>query len=200
MKGCRPLLDDEIPTVLASIDGAMAERNRALVAVGLSTGFRVSELLSLTVECVLGPSELRRVVRLQRRHTKGRQQSRTAFLAEFSKPILSRWLEIYADSPFFSPTAPLFPSQRRPSEALSRFQAHRIITAAFHRAGIFGPRGELGTHVLRKTHARKVYEATENIFIVQKALGHASPASTVAYLSFDERELEAAHQSAWAEC
>ena len=49
MKGTRPLDNDEIRRVSACFTGTFATRNRGLFMVGVSTGGRISELLSLTI-------------------------------------------------------------------------------------------------------------------------------------------------------
>ena len=52
MKGCRPLTDEEIDLVLASFFGKYESRDRALFLLGLKSGFRISEILSLKVKDV----------------------------------------------------------------------------------------------------------------------------------------------------
>ena len=49
MKGTRPLDNDEIRRVSAAFTGIFATRNRGLFMLGVSTGGRISELLSLRV-------------------------------------------------------------------------------------------------------------------------------------------------------
>ena len=49
MKGTRPLDNDEIRLVSACFTGTYEVRNRALFLLGVSTGGRISELLSLTI-------------------------------------------------------------------------------------------------------------------------------------------------------
>ena len=49
MKGTRPLDNKEIRLVSACFDGTFGDRNRGLFMLGVSTGGRISELLSLTV-------------------------------------------------------------------------------------------------------------------------------------------------------
>ena len=49
MKGTRPLDNDEIRRVSACFTGTFATRNRGLFMIGVSTGGRISELLSLTI-------------------------------------------------------------------------------------------------------------------------------------------------------
>ena len=49
MKGTRPLDNTEIRLVSACFDGTFGERNRGLFMLGVSTGGRISELLSLQI-------------------------------------------------------------------------------------------------------------------------------------------------------
>jgi integrase len=49
MKGTRPLDNDEIRLVSACFTGTFEVRNRGLFMLGVSTGGRISELLSLRV-------------------------------------------------------------------------------------------------------------------------------------------------------
>ena len=49
MKGTRPLDNDEIRRVSACFTGTYEVRNRGLFMLGVSTGGRISELLSLTI-------------------------------------------------------------------------------------------------------------------------------------------------------
>ena len=49
MKGTRPLDNDEIRSVSTCFTSTFAARNRGLFRLGVSTGGRISELLSLTI-------------------------------------------------------------------------------------------------------------------------------------------------------
>ena len=49
MKGTRPLDNDEIRSVSTCFTGTYEVRNRGLFLLGVSTGGRISELLSLTI-------------------------------------------------------------------------------------------------------------------------------------------------------
>jgi len=52
MKGCRPLTDREVEQIAAAFSGRYEARNRALFLLGVKTGFRISEMLSLEVRDV----------------------------------------------------------------------------------------------------------------------------------------------------
>ncbi len=47
MRGTRPLTDEEIEIVSGSFSGRFELRDRALFLLGVKSGFRISELLSL---------------------------------------------------------------------------------------------------------------------------------------------------------
>ena len=49
MKGTRPLSNEEVSKVVMSFSGNFATRNCGLFVLGVSTGGRISELLSLKV-------------------------------------------------------------------------------------------------------------------------------------------------------
>jgi integrase len=47
MNGCRPLTDAEVELVRKTFAGRYAARDRCLFILGIETGFRISELLSV---------------------------------------------------------------------------------------------------------------------------------------------------------
>ena len=52
MKGCRPLTDEEVDRISDGFSGRYAKRDRALFLLGVKTGFRISEMLSLEIRDV----------------------------------------------------------------------------------------------------------------------------------------------------
>jgi integrase len=71
MKGSRPLSDEEVALVAKSFGGVYAKRNRAMFLVGIRTGFRISEILSLRVGDVQQHGKILGAITVQRRHMKG---------------------------------------------------------------------------------------------------------------------------------
>lgn len=68
----------------------------------------------------------------------------------------------------------------------------RIVRRVMARAGVFDD-GRLGTHVLRKTFARKVFvRSGRNLMQLRDALGHASVSSTDEYIESLREHVEAA--------
>ena len=197
MIGCRPFTEQEIRDVSAAFSGYMEHRNRLLFWLGITTGFRISELLSLQIGDVWRNDRIPEHIRISRRNTKGRRQGQSAHIAPITRPLIRRWLFVARERYGPELNTPLFPSRSRKRHRISRMQAHRFLTETMEAAGLYGADGELATHCMRKTYAATMWEHFGDIFSVQKALRHKSPASTVAYLSFDESDLVHAVDLKW---
>lgn len=198
MIGCRPLDDLEIERVLDAMKRNMyAARDQTLLMLGITTGFRISELLSLKIRDVSSAGVLNSHVRIPASRMKARKRGRSAVLAKVARTYVEVWLRELELLGQAGGNMALFQS-RKGSSAISRVQGHRILVDAFNIADLHGAPGELATHCMRKTFAAKMWDAhDQNIWKVQNALGHASPASTVAYLSFEDSEQQAAISKAF---
>lgn len=188
MKGCRSFTDVEIEKLLL----AMSPRNAALVILGLKTGLRISEMLSLRVEDVFCNGEITPTVHIKRRNLKGKREGRTLPLNPLVKIVLKRYFSLRQN---VQGNEPLFLSESRleVGKAITRVQAWRIINGASRRMGMVGT---IGTHSLRKTFAQKMYNALDkDIVKTCKALGHSSLENTIAYLSFMEEDIDKAMMS-----
>jgi integrase len=176
MHGSRPLTDLEIEVVLSNLKNL---RDRTLMIVGLKTGFRISELLSLTVENVTQYGKVANQITVARSNMKGKHSSRTVPLHPQAKKALEDYLLTLGS---YDLKTRLFP--------ICRQHASRILKGATTAAKL---EGKVSTHSFRKSFCAKVHKALgENIFKTQIAMGHASPASTVHYLSFNQAEIEKA--------
>jgi integrase len=197
MKGCRPLTDEEVKTISQSFGGTFGKRNKALFVVGHRTGFRISELLSLTVGDVMAHGKILDQISVLRRHMKGgkagKTSGRTVPLHPEARAALSVWLEFLTKiKRTLDPQTPVFCSRvKDPStglkRAISREQAWRILKEAFNANEL---QGKLGTHAMRKTFANRMYDKLNHDLVkCQRAMGHANVNSTVAYLSFREEDI-----------
>jgi integrase len=209
MRGCRPLTDAEVSLIGKSFSGTFAKRNKALFVVGHRTGFRISELLSLTVEDVMQHGKIVDHISVTRQHMKGgkagKTSGRTIALHPEARAALSVWLE--ALTVMLKGTLPLqtpvfcsrvgeyieVDGKRQATglkRAISREQAWRLLKQAFNSNCL---EGKLGTHAMRKTFANRMYDALKHdLPKTQRAMGHANINSTVQYLSFREEDIEAA--------
>jgi integrase len=196
MKGVRPFTDEEITAIKASFCGRYAARDRALFVVGLRTGFRISELLSLRKKDIYAHGKVLDRVSVERKHMKKKTQGRTVLLHPEARAALSVWLEqmgklfgtVTEDTPLFCSRVKGSNGQLRP---IARETAWRILK---HVCVANELSGRVGCHSWRKAFASKMYEALHKDLVkVQRTLGHLNINSTVAYLaSFRNAEIDAA--------
>ncbi len=177
MPGAKALLPCEIERVTQALGSS---RDRCLFALGLATGFRVSELLSLTREDVWHNSAPKGSVAVRRANMKGKAASRSVPLSQGAKEAILNYFEQFDNS--FDENSRLFPFTRQ--------HAARILAHAYKAAGL----GEgYSTHSMRKTFAKRVYEKLgRNLVNTQRAMGHKSVNSTVAYLAVDQEAIDRA--------
>lgn len=187
MKGSRPLTRAQVKALLKT---EMSIREKALLTLGFATGYRISELLSLTVADIATRGVIHSHITVKASNTKTKQ-GRTVLLNSDAKKALSvlvAWLKAKG----LDHNAPLFVSRKHINgyAAISRQQAHKLLKGLFAAIGEFG---NVSTHTLRKTFAKAIYDATGGkIELVQIALGHAAITSTVSYLSFNTGDIDKA--------
>ena len=181
MKGTRPLDNDEIRRVSGCFTGTFATRNRGLFMLGVSTGGRISELLSLTIGDVYQNGRAVTDLLYDRSIVKGGETSRAVPVNVDGRgaiDALVAWHSAQYDNT--EPSRPLFPSRNgQGKQPMSRRTAHNVLKDAFMDAGL---NGHIATHSLRKSFAQRLYEQTGDIFAVQEMLGHRNVATTQKYL------------------
>jgi integrase len=169
-------------------------RDQTLVLLGLHTGFRIHELLSIRVDQVWTGTEVRESLRVERSALKGgkgafrrRVTSRRVPLHPNAAEAIQAYLEQRLRLGPLPENTPLFPS-RKHGQVLSPSQASRVIGRILASAGL-SESANWGTHSLRKTFARRVYEQSGNdIALTRCALGHRSITTTQQYLGFSESD------------
>jgi len=178
MAGARPLTENEIAQVAEKLN----QRDRVLFLLGVNTGFRISELLSLQVKDIMKLGVVKGEVTVRASKMKDKTSSRSVPIRPEMQETLRQWLEVVG----FDPEAFLFPS-RKGKGAISRVQAHTVLKEAFEACGL---EGKTSTHSMRKTFAKKVHEALGcDVTKTMKALGHVYVTSTQRYLDWDRDEI-----------
>lgn len=190
MKGSRPLTDAEIRRVTASFKGAHSARDRALFLLGVRSGFRVSEILSLRFADLLHGGKIAERVTVSRRAMKGKTEGRSVVLHSEARAALEVLAAELRREGNIDPLDFVFQSRKGDNSPIGRVQAWRVLNAAFQGLRLAG---KLGTHSMRKSFANRVYERLGfDLIRTQAALGHRNIGSTVAYLSFREADIDAA--------
>ena len=194
MKGTRPLDNNEIRLVSACFTGTFEVRNRGLFMLGVSTGGRISELLSLRVGDVYQNRKPVSDLLYNKSIVKGGEVSRSVPVnADGRRSIdeLMDWHRRHYGS--IASKRPLFPSRHKSGTVpMHRQTAHDILKKAFIAAGL---NGKLATHSLRKSFAQRVYNKSGDIYLVQELLGHRNISTTQKYLGVNYADARAAVES-----
>jgi len=149
-------------------------RDYVLFTLGINSGLRISDLLSLQIEDV---KDKDRIVLREGKTKKGKNFP----LSDNCKTVLAEYLNATGVT-----KGPLFPS-RKGNEAIKRVQAYKILNAAAANVGI---KDTIGTHSLRKTFAYHAYKNGYDISLLQKLLNHSSPAVTLRYMGITQDQMD----------
>lgn len=201
MRGCRALTDDEVKLIFEKgFNGIFKLRNQALFGLGVATGFRISELLALRVTDVWRGGSITKYVGVPRRYMKNKKTGRVKRIDDKARIALRRWVDELREEEGIDGHTKLFQSREGRNRSLSLVQSGNIIKYACHSVGIVEPDRILGTHIMRKTFARRVYfyyldqfrtggVTKEPLLLTMLALGHTDPKNTLKYLSFLSEEI-----------
>jgi integrase/recombinase XerD len=151
-------------------------RNYALLKLFLNLGLRVSEAIDLQVDDIDWESGKLTVVQ-----GKG-GRDRVLWLADEDLELLSSWLAK-------RPAASSYLFTTREGGRISDRYVRKFVKSYARKKKISK---DVHPHALRHTFATDLLRKTGNIRMVQKALGHASLATTMLYTHVFDQELEAA--------
>jgi len=189
-KGCHALTADQIKEALEFFRGKHADRNKACFMLGVCTGFRISELLSLKVYDVFDGKEIREYVTVHKKNMKGgkadKTGSRTTIINDDTKPYL---LKIIGERDV---KEPLFVSQKKGKggalRPMSRTHMWTVYRQVYKDMGLRG--FGWGTHTTRKSFAVFCYhQLDKDIRKLQGAMGHADVSTTAKYVPDDRDQL-----------
>ena len=203
-----PLNADEQKKVKEALlsSGRFAPRNLSLFLLGIDTGFRISELLSLKIKDLFPffpDLRFAKHVMVEKRNMKGKKDSRTVpYISEETKncfsDYISKWNEIYGKE--IDKNDPLFMSREHHiSEDGTKFNKHlssrmfdTILNTIYKELKI----ETSGTHSMRKTFAQDINDIVGgDIFKTQKMLGHKHMKTTQVYAKvIDSMKREAANK------
>ena len=159
-------------------------RNRVLILLGLRTGFRISELLSLRRSHVFQNGKVVSRVYLERRYLKGKKASRELALHPQARAALEELVPTIPEAP----ETFLFASREGENCPLNRRSAWVVLKKAARACGL---EGKVATHSMRKTFAKRVHEkGGKDLRKTQEAMNHANINSTAAYISVEQEDVD----------
>lgn len=142
-----------------------------LFVVGINTGLRVSDILSLKVSDVKGKDHV----------TITEQKTGKVKRFLINKPLqkeLSAYIKEYElqDSDY------LIQSRKGDNKPITRVQAYRILNEEGRTIGL----DEIGTHTMRKTFGYHHYKKYHDVAILQDIFNHSAPSITLRYIGITD--------------
>lgn len=150
-------------------------RDYLLFVLGINSGLRISDLLTLTVEDVQGQER----ISLREKKT---GKAKDFPLSDTCKKAIHDYLKTTGVTDGY-----LFASRKGINKPISRVQAYRILNESAQYVGI---KEAVGTHTLRKTFGFHAYQNGVDITRIQKLLNHSAPSVTLAYIGITKQELD----------
>jgi len=168
----------DIEAMKTAMEAEGKDREKALFILGINSGLRVSDLLSLRWKDVTGDT-----VKIK--------EQKTRKIKRF--PLNTACVEALNSLEKGNPDDYIFVSKSNRNGAERKPWTRQYVwTVLNHFAAVVGI-GEIGTHSLRKTFAYHVFAQTKNLTLVQKLLNHSSPATTLRYIGIEQEELNACY-------
>ena len=110
-------------------------------------------------------------------------KDRVLWIGDDLRDLVGAWLERRPESVWLFPT-------RQGTQVQTRY-VRQMVKRVARKAGVSEVE-RVSPHALRHTFATRLYSETNNILLVQKALGHAYVSTTQIYCHLVDGELEAA--------
>ena len=159
---------------VSAIFSLFSERDKAVFAVCLYCGCRISEALSIRKSDIANG-----VITLRKNSTKGKKGSRSIPIS----PNLEKILNNYIDS-IASPNEYLFPGRFK-TKPLTTAYADLVLRQACDRLGFKG----ISTHSFRRTALTRMHAAGVPLRTIQRISGHSSLAALSVYLEVTDQNI-----------
>ena len=159
-------------TTVKDIGEYLKERNEKyyiMYLIGIYSGLRVSDILTLKIRDVRDKSEIKI------REKKTGKVKIFPINYELAKE-LAKYCEGKKDYEY------VIPSARAENKAVSREYAYRVIHSAGKAFGL----DNLGTHTMRKTFGYHFYTQTKDIVLLMRILNHNDQSKTLRYIGIEQ--------------
>lgn len=163
---------EEIEDMKWSLRRHCSERDYFLFVLGINTGLRISDMLSLKVK------DVRNVDKIVLKETKT-SKKREVELFPYLIDEINSYTKGMSDEDY------LFPS-RKGDKAITTTQAYRQLV----KAGKMVDRHDIGTHTLRKTFGYHFYRRTKDIATLQTMFNHANQSVTLKYIGILQDDIK----------
>lgn len=206
-RGRRPLTDSEVVSMTEALGaGEYGARNQAMFTLGIQTGFRISEILQVTLADIVQGGEIVVDLVMLAKYRKGGRESLAVWLPAKTRAALALWIRQLKRYGYSHRRDLVFQNRHNDNHAISYAYAAKIIKTAAAKASV---NGRVGTHSMRKTFADRFYnhckaKVAQGVILdplaeTQQALGHRDAASTIAYMGLHRQNTRRLTQEIFGE-
>lgn len=192
MSTTQPIRDkDQLKKFKKYYDGQQCGiRNSTMIAIGLNTALRISDILSLTYKNIYTETGEPRSHIVIREKKTGKENR--IYLNKTLRRALTAYRKILIRTPMYQKGNPyLFPSTRKKGFPLSRYQAYRIICRAANGTGM---EDHISCHSLRKTFGYHAWRQGTDPLLIMLLLNHSSIRITMRYLCIEQDDKDAVYR------
>ena len=169
-------------------------RNELLFVLGINSGLRISDILSLKAGDVFrAPSKPRDDLTIVEKKT---GKTKRFYLGDTVKKLLERYYQ--QERPSMDDY--LFPSRKHTGRPIRRERAWEILNQAADLIGLVDRdndgklvSGRIGTHTLRKTFGYHAYQSGVDLALLQDLFNHSSERTTLRYIGITEEHKKAVY-------
>lgn len=167
MELVQPIRDKSLIEKMKSELLRNGKRDYMIFVVGINTGLRISDILTLKVNDVKGSH----IILREEKTDKTKRINISNIRDE-----LDNYIDGMGDNDY------LFASRKGDNKPITRVQAYRILNNVAGKIGI----EEVGTHTLRKTFGYHFYQKTKDVALLQELFNHSAPSVTLRYIGINQ--------------
>ncbi|MGX7211826.1 tyrosine-type recombinase/integrase [Enterococcus innesii] len=178
MINVKPIKDKEVLNQFGKElqKGKHGKRDYLIMAIGIKTGLRISDILNLKVSDVKNKTQTE-IIEIKTR------KKRTVHLKSLTSNIID-----YLNTEHSAESEWLFPSPTDNTKHLASHQYYKILQKIADNLGL----DYIGTHTLRKTFSYFFLKQNKgDIVTLMKILNHSSQAVTLRYAGIEEEDIKA---------
>ncbi|HFE9694665.1 TPA: tyrosine-type recombinase/integrase [Enterococcus faecalis] len=178
MINVKPIKDKEVLNQFGKElqKGKHGKRDYLIMAIGIKTGLRISDILNLKVSDVKNKTQTE-IIEIKT------GKKRTVHLKSLTSNIID-----YLNSEHSAESEWLFPSPTDNTKHLASHQYYKILQKIANNLGL----DYIGTHTLRKTFSYFFLKQNKgDIVTLMKILNHSSQAVTLRYAGIEEEDIKA---------
>ncbi|MEK5528496.1 tyrosine-type recombinase/integrase [Viridibacillus sp. FSL R5-0468] len=184
MKVVHPIRDKELIEEIIEYMLNKSERDAIMFMMGIYTGLRISDILSLKVKDVQGTDTLL----VEPIKTKNSKKKKFKTIEIYIQPEFNSLLQEFVEGK--KPNEYIFKSRQGRNKPIVRQRAYDILKEVACEFDI----PFIGTHSLRKTFGYHMYQKDKDVAMLQEIFGHHSQHDTLRYIGVSGEAIKKARK------